>query len=97
MQFGGAVYNVEDVHSYLADMRQGWRGEWLFHNPYTPEDHPGSLIYLHYLLLGKVAGLMLLGASIGALTALIVVALSRAWIFHEAGTRHDPLPVSSNQ
>jgi hypothetical protein len=55
MGFGGAFYNVQDVHSYLANMRQGWRGEWLYHNPYTPEEHPGSLIYMHYLLLGKVA------------------------------------------
>jgi hypothetical protein len=55
MSFGGAVYDVEDVYSYLANMRQGWRGEWLYHNLYTPEDHPGSLIYLHYLLLGKAA------------------------------------------
>ena len=57
MSFGGAVYNVEDVYSYLANMRQGWRGAWLYHNPYTPEDHPGPLVYLHYLLLGKVAAL----------------------------------------
>jgi hypothetical protein len=31
-------------------------------------------------LLGKVAGLMLLGASVGLFTALIVTALSRAWL-----------------
>jgi hypothetical protein len=31
-------------------------------------------------LLGKFAGLMLLGAAIGVFTALIVVALSRAWL-----------------
>jgi hypothetical protein len=36
-------------------------------------------------LLGKVAGMMLLGAAIGALTALIVVALSRAWLEVKSG------------
>src|SRR5262249_44375271 len=36
-------------------------------------------------LVGKVAGLILLGASIGALTALIVVALSRAWLEVKSG------------
>jgi len=56
-QFGGAVYNVQDVNSYLAKMRQGARGEWLFHIPYTVEEHPGTIIYLFYLLLGKVAAL----------------------------------------
>jgi hypothetical protein len=38
-------------------MRQGARGEWLFHIPYTTEEHPGTIIYIFYLLLGKVAGL----------------------------------------
>jgi hypothetical protein len=36
-------------------------------------------------LLGKVAGLILLGASTGAFTALIVVALSRAWLEVRSG------------
>lgn len=61
MRFGGAVYGVEDVNSYLAKMRQGARGAWLFHIPYTAEPHPGTIIYLFYLLLGKVG--VLLGIS----------------------------------
>lgn len=36
-------------------------------------------------LLGKVAGLMLLGAAVGAFTALIAVALSRAWLEVRSG------------
>jgi hypothetical protein len=36
-------------------------------------------------LLGKVAGLMLVGASTGAFTSLIVVALSRAWLEVKSG------------
>ena len=57
MQFGGAVYNVEDVNSYFAKMRQGARGAWLFHIPYTAEPHPGTVLYLFYLLLGKLSAL----------------------------------------
>jgi hypothetical protein len=96
MVFGGAVYNVEDVYSYLADMRQGWRGEWLFHNPYTPEEHPGSLIYLHYLLLGKVAawsGLSLEAAyhlaraAYGALLLGVVYHFLAQWTPHLAVRR----------
>jgi hypothetical protein len=56
--FGGFVYAVEDCYSYLAKMRQGAEGAWLFHIPYTPEPHPGALIYSFYLLLGKIAGLL---------------------------------------
>jgi hypothetical protein len=55
MRFGWAVYGVEDVNSYFAKMQQGARGAWLFHIPYTAEEHPGTIIYIHYLLLGKVA------------------------------------------
>jgi len=64
-QFGGFVYNVLDCNSYVAKMRQGARGEWLFTLPYTSEPHQGALIYPFYLLLGKVAawsGLPLLWA-----------------------------------
>lgn len=57
MQFGGSVYNVEDANSYLANMRQGARGAWRYTNPYTPEDHRPSIVYLHYLLLGKLAAI----------------------------------------
>ena len=57
MRFGGAVYGVEDVNSYFAKMRQGANGAWLFHIPYTVEEHPGTIVYIHYLLLGKLAHL----------------------------------------
>ncbi|TEU11593.1 MAG: hypothetical protein E3J21_23175 [Anaerolineales bacterium] len=57
MHFGGFVIAVEDGNSYIAKMGQGARGEWLFHLPYTSEDHDGAILYPFYLLLGKVAGL----------------------------------------
>ena len=57
MAFGGAVYNVEDTNSYFAKMRQGLRGEWLFHTPYTVEEHPGTLFFIFYRLLGMLAGM----------------------------------------
>ena len=53
--FTGFVYNNEDGNSYIAKMRLGARGEWLFHLPYTPEEHEGALVYPFYLILGKVA------------------------------------------
>lgn len=39
-----------------------------------------ALSYFRVPLIGKVAGLMLVGAAIGVFTALIIVTLSRAWI-----------------
>ena len=59
--FTGFVYNVEDGNSYLAKMRLGARGEWLFHLFYTPEEHDGAWVLLFHLLLGKLGAWM--GAS----------------------------------
>jgi hypothetical protein len=55
--FGGFVIAIEDGYSYLAKMNEGARGAWLFHLVYTSEPHAGTLIYIHYLLLGKIAAL----------------------------------------
>lgn len=55
MHFGGFVIAVEDGNSYIAKMGQGARGKWLFHLPYTSEDHKGALLFTFYLLLGKLA------------------------------------------
>jgi hypothetical protein len=53
--FSGFVYNTKDGHSYIAKMRQGAQGEWLFNLPFTTEPHPGAWLYSFHLLLGKVA------------------------------------------
>lgn len=53
--FGGSVLGVTDGNSYLAKMRQGARGAWLFQIVYTSEPHDGALLFLPYLLLGKIA------------------------------------------
>lgn len=73
-RFGGFVYAVEDGYSYLAKMREGAEGAWLFHIAYTPEPHPGTLFFPFHLLLGKLAAL-LPGAD---LTARLV------WTYHGA-------------
>jgi hypothetical protein len=53
--FTGFVYNTEDGNSYVAKMRLGARGEWLFHLFYTPEPHEPALAFPFHLLLGKFA------------------------------------------
>ena len=54
-QYSGFVIGVEDGNSYLAKMRQGYSGNWLFHLTYTSEDHPRALFFGQYLLLGNLA------------------------------------------
>ena len=54
--FGGVLLAVEDGNSYIADMALGARGAWLFTLPYTSEQNQPVLVYLFYLVLGKLAG-----------------------------------------
>ncbi len=54
-QFAGFLANPLDGHSYLAKIRQGLEGNWLFHLTYTPEAHPGAFIYTFYPFLGHIA------------------------------------------
>jgi hypothetical protein len=54
--FSGVVMNFEDSHGYLAKMRQGAVGSFLYQVPFTPEDHAGAFMGGFYLALGWVAG-----------------------------------------
>jgi len=56
--FGGFFIFEQDGFSYLAKMRQGAKGNWLFHLPYTTEPHQGALLYVFYLTVGKAARLV---------------------------------------
>jgi len=56
MQFSGSFLGVEDHNSYLAKMRNGYEGEWLFRTPYTSEPQRGILAFLPFILIGKLAG-----------------------------------------
>ncbi len=56
-RFGGFVFGADDGYSYIAKMRIGARGGWLFTIRYTSEPHDGALLFLPYILLGKVTGL----------------------------------------
>jgi hypothetical protein len=55
--FGGFLVNTRDGNSYLAKMRQGYGGSWLFRLPYTPEEQRGIFFYTFYLSLGHVTRL----------------------------------------
>jgi len=63
--FSGCILLFEDCASYLAKMRQGAEGAWLFHISYTPETHPGALFFPFHLILGKTAR-FLPGGNLGA-------------------------------
>jgi len=54
--FTGSVIAVEDGNSYIAKMRLGASGDWLFQTPYSSRPPQGLPAFLPYLLLGKLAG-----------------------------------------
>jgi hypothetical protein len=53
-RFTGFVLSVEDGNAFIGKMRSGTAGEWLFRTPYTALPQRGFLIFLPYILLGKV-------------------------------------------
>ena len=55
LRFVGTLLNPLDGDTYLAKMQFGAQGDWLFHLPYTAQDHPGAFVLTHYLALGHVA------------------------------------------
>ncbi len=54
--FSGFLIGVEDGNSYIAKMLAGASGDWLFRSPYSTLPQTGVLLYLPYLLLGKLFG-----------------------------------------
>lgn len=93
--FLGFLSNPEDGHSYLAKMRQGFRGEWSFHLPFTPEAHEGEFLFTYYLFLGHVARwvhlpltwVFHLARAINGAVLLLVLYYAGAWFFHDVAQR----------
>lgn len=54
--FTGFLIGVEDGNAYIAQMQQGAAGAWLFRSVYSTLPQHGALLYLPYLLLGKLLG-----------------------------------------
>ncbi len=81
--FAGFLLNPVDGFSYLAKMRQGFDGSWLFHLPYASEPRSGAFLFPYYLLLGHIARwvgadlVLVLHAARAAAAALMFLAIYR--------------------
>ena len=53
--FAGFLHNPYDNFTYLAKMRQGYDGAWVYRLAFTAEPGPGAPIFLYYLALGHLA------------------------------------------
>jgi len=56
--FAGFFFIADDATTYLAKMRQGADGSWLWNDPYTSEPHSGVFLFSFYLLFGHLAALL---------------------------------------
>jgi hypothetical protein len=77
--FAGFFFIADDATTYLAKMRQGAEGSWLWNDPYTSEPHGGVFLFSFYLLFGHLAALLHLPlivayhvASISGAIALVI-------------------------
>jgi hypothetical protein len=79
--FAGFFFIADDATTYLAKMRQGADGSWLWNDPYTSEPHGGVFLFSFYILFGHLAALLHLPliaayhvARISGAVALIIAA-----------------------
>ena len=63
-RFVGAVLDLEDYHSHLAKMWQGYRGAWRYRLLFTPEPHAGAYLQVFYVALGQLARILRLGVPL---------------------------------
>lgn len=61
-EFTGLLINVEDG-GYLSKIGQGIEGAWLYHIPFTTEEHAPAFIQVFYLALGHAARALNLSAA----------------------------------
>lgn len=80
-QFSGFTIGVEDGNNYLAKMREGARGAWLFTLAYTSERQTPVWLFVPYVWGGKIAGLLAGGADPAHNAALMTAML---FVFHGA-------------
>jgi hypothetical protein len=77
--FAGFFFIADDATTYLAKMREGAEGSWLWNDPYTSEPHGGVFLFGFYLLFGHLAGLlhvpMIAGYHLAGITGAIVLVL----------------------
>lgn len=73
--FNGFLLNPLDGNSYLAKMRIGWEGGWIFRLPYTADPGQGAYLFLFYIFLGHLARLLNLSLALTFHLARLLVAV----------------------
>jgi hypothetical protein len=80
----GFFFQGDDANTYLAKMREGWAGGWLWVNHYTTEASPPALYFTAWIALGHLAAathLSLLATFQLARVTGAVALLLAGWMF----------------
>ena len=80
----GFFFLGDDANTYLAKMRQGWEGSWIWVNTYTSEPSPGAYFFTFWIALGHLAALLHLPLLVTfhlARAGGAVALLAAGWLF----------------
>ncbi len=80
--FTGLLFNPIDGYSYLAKIRQGLDGNWLFFLPYTAEKGGGAYIFLFYIFLGHLTRLLHVSPGLIFHIARVAASVFLLWSIH---------------
>lgn len=81
--FTGLQINPLDGVSYLAKMRLGYNGEWLFRLLFTPEQGQGVFLFTYFIALGHLARLLNLSLIFIFHAARLIGGFALLWLIYE--------------
>src|SRR3989304_286966 len=81
--FTGLQVNPLDGVSYLAKMREGFNGSWIFHLAFTAEQGPGAFLFTYFRALGHLARLFNLPLIVIFPLARVLGGLALLWLAYQ--------------
>ena len=81
--FTGLQVNPLDGVSYLAKMRLGYNGEWLFRLLFTPEEGQGVFLFTYFIALGQLARIFSLPLIVVFHLARLLGGFALLWMIYQ--------------
>ena len=81
--FTGLQVNPLDGVSYLAKMRIGYNGAWLFQLPFVPEQGQGVFLFAYFIALGHLARILNLPLIVVFHAARLLGGFALLWVVYE--------------
>jgi hypothetical protein len=81
--FTGLQVNPLDGVSYLAKIRLGYNGEWLFRLLFTPEEGQGVFLFTYFIALGQLARIFSLPLIVVFHLARLIGGFALLWMIYQ--------------